>query len=158
MEPFTLNSAYECNSFRWAWEQAQILTELIYHCRWWVNIVRAETEPSRLVPDWPDSPLKSMGQILFSKLHIIHTPHWKKILHERICIGIEIWCSSKIFSVSCVNIVLFKVKVWASFKVFSCPRSFKFGMKMNEKGWIKRTGFLIIKIGPGNAILELLKT
>ncbi len=132
VKPFILNSAYRFNWSRCALEQTQMLTEFIYHCWHWANIVRAKPEPSRLVPDWPDSPLRSMGQILQCKLNIIHTPHWKQFLHESICIGIEILCSSKVFSGSCVNIdMLFKVKVWANFKVFTWPRSFQSCMQMS---------------------------
>ena len=104
VEPFTLNSAYERNLFRWAVEQAQILNELIYHCWYWANIVRAEPEPS----DW------------FQIDQILHWRQWAKSYNAN-CIsfthvtendfyitgflfGVEIWCSSKLFSVSCVNI------------------------------------------------------
>ena len=45
-------------------------------------------------------------------------------------------------SVSCVNIVLFKGKVWAKFKVFNCPRSFQYQGHLNGKAWISRAGFL----------------
>ena len=41
-----------------------------------------------------------------------------------------------IFSELCEYIVLLKVKVWANFKVFSCPICFQLQMQMNEKGQI----------------------
>ena len=47
-EPFILNSAYECNSFRWASEQAQILTELIII----VDIESTLLEQKQSLPDW----------------------------------------------------------------------------------------------------------
>ncbi len=45
-------------------------------------------------------------------------------------------------SVSCVNIVLFMGKVWANFKVFRCPGSFKYRFHLNGKGRLSRAGFL----------------
>ncbi len=45
-------------------------------------------------------------------------------------------------SVSCVNIVLFKAKVGANFKVFPCLRSFQNEFYVNEKLWISRFCFL----------------
>ncbi len=74
--------------------------------------------------------------------YMIPMPHWKQFSHEIICIVIEIWCSSKIFSVSCVYTVLFKGKVWPNFIVFRCPRSYQCWFKLNGKAGISRAGFL----------------
>ena len=78
-----------------------------------------------------------MGKKYYSIFHMIPAPHWKQLFHERICMGVEIWCSSKIFSVSCGNIVIFKGKVWANIRVFRCPR-----FQLNGKAWIGRVSFL----------------
>ncbi len=73
-------------------------------------------------------------------------------------IGVKIWCSSKIFSVSDVNIVLFKVKVWVDFYVFSCPDPVEPNCKWTAMVAIIGLTFWIIKIRTGNAFLKLLTT
>ncbi len=61
---------------------------------------------------------------------------------KKICMGIEIWCSPKLFSVSCGNIVLLKGKVLANLRVFRCLRSFQCLFQLNGKAWISRVSFL----------------
>ena len=61
---------------------------------------------------------------------------------EPVCISMQNLTKLIQTSVSCVNIVLFKGKVWANFKVFRCPRSFKYRFHLNGKGWLSRAGFL----------------
>ncbi len=66
-------------------------------------------------------PLTPMGKKK-TIFHSIHTIHRKLFLHKGICINIERLQLIR-FSVSRVNIVLFKGKVGANFHIFKLPRS-----------------------------------
>ena len=56
-----------------------------------------------------------------------------------------------------VNIVLFKVKVWANFHVFKSTRSFQDQFYVNGRFKLVRLAVYIMKIGPMKAILEQIK-
>ncbi len=79
------------------------------------------------------------------QIHITHDSHTsQKIIffYKEVCINVQILAKLILTSVSCVNIVLFKGKVGANFKVLRCPRSFKCRFHQHGKAWISIPGFL----------------
>ena len=83
-----------------------------------------------------------MGKKWKSIFHMIYTPHRRYFFHKGVYINMQILAKFIQTSVSCVNIVLFKGKVGANFKVLRCPRSFKYRFHQDGKAWISIPGFL----------------
>ena len=92
----------------------------------------------------------------FETFQIYHRPLWAKdtipyfiwftplthIFHKGIWISMQNLSKLIQTSVSCVNIMLFKGKVWANFKIFGCSRSFQCWFQLNGKVWPSMAGFL----------------
>ena len=115
VEPFILNSASECYWFRWSLEQAQILTKLIYHCLYWAFQIGSRWTRFSIEVNGPNLTMQ-IAYHSHTSLKIIFASkdlYWGRNLMEL----------KNTFSVSDVNIVLFKVKSEWIFKVFSCPRT-----------------------------------
>ena len=84
----------------------------------------------------------SIGEYMKCKMYIIPEPHWLLFLHERIHIYIRILYNSIRILLRHRYIVLFKAKVVANSKVFTCLRSFQNQFQTTKKVWISILGFL----------------
>ncbi len=96
VELYILKSAYGCFWFKWVWGLAQILTEFLYECWYWICFDRVKPDPSRLTRfsmevNGPNVKVQN-AYYSHSSLKIFFT--WKDLYRHRN------WCSSKIFSVS----------------------------------------------------------
>ncbi len=106
---------------------------------------------------WTRIIIEVNGAMLKCKSCTYPTPGRNFFLYECINIRKSIGYNLKRAPAKGGIIMLMKVKVMAKSNVFRRPRSFQNLSEVNRKVWISRTGCLIMKIRPGNAILELLK-
>ena len=99
-------------------------------------------EEIQSLPDLPDSPYNSIGAYSKSKFHTYPTGGGNFFLYEWISIIKGIWANLIKMSATLGIIVLFKAKVRAIFKVFTCSRYFYKQSKKDEKVLVILTGFL----------------
>ncbi len=116
-----------------------------------IDDLASDPDPS----GWSGFSIEVNGEIFKYKLHSIPEPHCKYILHERIYIGVCILYNSTPITVRLRNIVLFKGKVWANFKIFRCPKDplVKIQIFVNylENLWYDAASFII----PHSVVLPL---
>ncbi len=99
-------SAYIWNTFLICQTEAQILTFIEPMICYWIAPFGMDPEHS----GHSEFTIDPFGEKYKSGLHMIHTSHRRLFLHQKLCIGVQIWYILNQTSVSCVNIVLFKGK------------------------------------------------